>query len=54
LRDLWAMSDDELADLTRGSALSRAGVAGLRRSLAVALANSGSRAPAVSRTPGVE
>jgi epoxyqueuosine reductase len=40
VRDLWAMSDDELADLTRGSALSRAGVSGLRRNLAVALRNS--------------
>jgi epoxyqueuosine reductase len=40
LGDLWAMSDDELAGLTRGSALSRAGVAGLRRNLAVAIANS--------------
>jgi epoxyqueuosine reductase len=40
LGDLWAMSDDELAALTRGAALSRAGVAGLRRNLAVALANS--------------
>jgi epoxyqueuosine reductase len=43
VRDLWAMSDDELADLTRGSAMSRAGVRGLRRNLAVALQNSGVR-----------
>jgi epoxyqueuosine reductase len=43
LRDLWAMSDDELAGLTRGSAMSRASVASLRRNLAVALANSGVR-----------
>ena len=35
------MSDDELAGLIRGSAMSRAGVAGLRRNLAVALGNSG-------------
>jgi epoxyqueuosine reductase len=40
VRDLWAMGDDELAGLTRGSAMSRAGVAGLRRNLAVAIANS--------------
>jgi epoxyqueuosine reductase len=43
LRNLWAMSDDALADLTRGSPMSRAGVAGLRRNLAVARANSGVR-----------
>ena len=49
LRDLWAMSDDELAGLTRGSAMSRAGVAGLRRNLAVALANSSGGPHAVSR-----
>ena len=39
LRDLWRMSDDDLDGLMRGSALSRAGVASLRRNLAVALAN---------------
>ncbi len=43
LRDLWAMSDDELAGLACGSAMSRAGVAGLRRNLAVALGNRGVR-----------
>jgi epoxyqueuosine reductase QueG len=37
------MSDDELAVLIRGSAISRAGVSGLRRNLAVALGNSGVR-----------
>jgi epoxyqueuosine reductase len=40
LLELWNRSDDQLAELTRGSALSRAGVAGLRRNLAVAIANS--------------
>ncbi len=43
LRDLWAMCDDELEWLRRGSAMSRASVASLRRNLAVALANSGGR-----------
>ena len=40
LGDLWDRSDDELAELIRGSAMSRAGVRGLRRNLAVAIANS--------------
>ena len=45
LRGLWAMSDNELAGLTRGSAMSRAGIAGLRRNLAVALRNSAPLSP---------
>jgi epoxyqueuosine reductase len=40
LGDLWDRSDGALAELIRGSALSRAGVRGLRRNLAVAMANS--------------
>jgi epoxyqueuosine reductase len=43
LLELWGRSDQELAGLIRGSALSRAGVSGLRRNLAVALGNSGVR-----------
>ena len=43
LLELWGRSDQELAGLIRGSALSRAGVSGLRRNLAVALGNSGGR-----------
>ena len=41
LLELWGRSDQELAGLIRGSALSRTGVSGLRRNLAVALGNSG-------------
>jgi epoxyqueuosine reductase len=40
LADLWRRSDDELAVLTRGSAMRRATVAGLRRNIAVAIGNS--------------
>jgi epoxyqueuosine reductase len=40
LLDLWNRSDDGLAELARGSAMSRAGVTSLRRNLAVALGNS--------------
>ena len=43
LLELWGKSDEALAVLIRGSALSRAGVSGLRRNLAVALCNSGVR-----------
>jgi epoxyqueuosine reductase len=38
---LWRRSDAELADFIGGTALTRAGVSGLRRNLAVALGNSG-------------
>ncbi len=40
LVDLWRRSDAELAELTRGTAMTRASVAALRRNLAVALGNS--------------
>jgi epoxyqueuosine reductase len=43
LGDLRDRTDEELAALIRGSAMSRAGVRGLRRNLAVALGNSGVR-----------
>ena len=39
LVSLSRKSDDELREATRGSAMRRAKVAGLRRNLAVALAN---------------
>lgn len=41
LIDLWRRTDDELAALIGETALTRAGVKGLRRNLAVALGNSG-------------
>jgi epoxyqueuosine reductase len=41
LVDLWRKPDAELRRLTKGSAMTRAKVAGLRRNLAVALGNSG-------------
>ena len=41
LINLWQRSDDELAGMIRETALTRAGVRGLRRNLAVALGNSG-------------
>ena len=40
LADLWRHTDDELGRLVEGSAMTRPGVAGLRRNLAVAIANS--------------
>jgi epoxyqueuosine reductase len=40
LLDLWHQNDEQLASLIRGSAMTRAGVKGLRRNLAVALGNS--------------
>lgn len=47
LADLWRRTDDELAELTRGTAMTRASVTALRRNLAVALENSaGPQGPA--------
>jgi len=43
LIDLWRRSDEELAALIGDTAMTRAGVRGLRRNLAVALGNSGDR-----------
>ncbi|HEX7486199.1 MAG TPA: tRNA epoxyqueuosine(34) reductase QueG [Vicinamibacterales bacterium] len=40
LVDLWRRSDEGLASLVRGSAMTRATITGLRRNLAVALGNS--------------
>jgi epoxyqueuosine reductase len=39
--DLWRKPDAELRRLTKGSAMTRAKLAGLRRNLAVAIGNSG-------------
>jgi hypothetical protein len=44
LAGLWRKSDEELAAAIQGTALTRAGVKGLRRNLAVALGNSGDAA----------
>ena len=41
LADLWKRSDAELDALLQGSAMSRAGLIGLRRNLAVAMGNAG-------------
>ena len=41
LVDLWRHPDDELREIIRGSAMTRAKLAGLRRNLAVAIGNSG-------------
>ena len=41
LVDLWARPDDELAAMTRPTAMTRAKLTGLRRNLAVAIGNSG-------------
>jgi epoxyqueuosine reductase len=41
LIDLWRRTDEELAAFIGDTAMSRAGVRGLRRNLAVALGNSG-------------
>ena len=42
LAELWSRRDDVLRPVLAGSAMSRAGVRGLRRNVAVALGNSGS------------
>lgn len=41
LIDVWQRTDEELEQTLRGSAMTRAGVRGLRRNVAVALGNSG-------------
>ena len=41
LADLWRMPDADLRRLTKGSAMTRAKLSGLRRNLAVAIGNSG-------------
>jgi epoxyqueuosine reductase len=41
LIDLWRRTDEELADFIGGTAMTRVGVNGLRRNLAVAMGNSG-------------
>lgn len=43
LDTLWRASDDDLAAAISGTAFERAGVAGLRRNIAVALGNAGTR-----------
>lgn len=43
LMDLWRRTDEELAAFIGDTAMTRAGVKGLRRNLAVALGNSGAR-----------
>jgi epoxyqueuosine reductase len=44
LVDLWRKKDEELAELIAGTPVTRAGLRGLRRNLAVALGNSGDAA----------
>ena len=52
LADLWRRSDRELRALVKGSAMTRAKLAGLRRNLAVAIRNSGdAEAMAALREP---
>ncbi len=46
--DLWRRPDDELQTVVDGTALTRAGVRGLRRNLAVAIGNSGDRQASTS------
>ena len=41
LVDLWRRPDEELREITRGSAMTRAKLTGIRRNLAVAIGNSG-------------
>ena len=43
LIDLWRRTDEELASFIGDTAMTRAGVKGLRRNIAVALGNSGDR-----------
>jgi len=43
LVDLWRTTDGELGSLVRGTPLTRPGLKGLRRNVAVAIGNSGSR-----------
>jgi epoxyqueuosine reductase len=53
LIDVWRRSDRELEEFIGGTPMTRAGVRGLRRNLAVALGNSGDRdALAALRAPG--
>jgi len=55
LVDLWRRSDDELGALVEGGPLTRPGLAGLRRNLAVALGNTGGAAArAALDAPGTE
>ncbi len=51
LVDLWRRSDDDLRALVAGSALTRPGVGGLRRNLAVALGNSSDPAALAALEP---
>ena len=53
LLGLWRRSDDELEDLVAGSAMNRAGVAGLRRNLAVAMGNAGLDPAAADSVPRI-
>jgi epoxyqueuosine reductase len=48
LLELWRMPDEELRRLTRGSAMTRAKLVGLRRNLAIALGNTGDAATAAA------
>ena len=53
LIDLWRRSDRELEEFIGGTPMTRAGVSGLRRNLAIALGNSGDpNALAALRAPG--
>jgi epoxyqueuosine reductase len=54
LVDLWRQPDSELRRLTRGSAMKRAKLTGLRRNLAVAIGNSGDAAAVASLEEGDE
>jgi epoxyqueuosine reductase len=54
LMELWRLSDDELRRLVEGSALERAGIAGLRRNLAIALGNAGLDPRAAAPVTGVD
>ena len=54
LVELWRRSDDDLVKLTFGSAMTRAGLTGLRRNLAVAMGNSGDASAAEALASPVE